>query len=179
MSLGEAAPMTWRLSHPPWGWRGDSVSWEEPRHPCGVRPPRGAHLEDGVCAPVGTHLRAALHGHLQGCAHQWGPIPGPPGSRGFQNPGPSAYSLTSCRVVSSSCVVRVSRAPRDAIRKCASLNSRTWSRLCFRVTGRTSCHRSPTDTPKDMGRKPTASWQAPAPGPLHLHPEEAPRVLSR
>lgn len=69
---------------------------------------------------------------------------------------PSAYSLASRRVVSSSCVVWRSCAPRDAIRKCASLNSRTWSRLCFRVTGRTSCHRWPTDTPEDMGRRPRA-----------------------
>lgn len=83
------------------------------------------------------------------------PTPRLPGSTGLQGPGPSAYLLASCRVVSSSSVVWVSPAPRDAIRKCASLNSRTWSRLCFWVIGKTSRHRSPTDTPKDVGRKPT------------------------
>ena len=110
-----------------------------------VGPPAPQAGRGGVSSPPGPSQQGA----------------GPPGG-----PGPSTYSLASRRVVSSSCVVRESPAPRDAIRKCTSLKSRMWSRLCFWVTDRTSCHRSPTDTPGDTGGHPQAWHERCAHGPL-------------
>lgn len=102
----------------------------KPRHPCRVFPPRG-HTPGGytpegrtpgrtTCGDVyleGPHLEDI---HLEDAhlgVHIWeqpstgipkavlssgAPIPSLPGSRGLQGPGPSAYLLASCRVVSSS-----------------------------------------------------------------------------
>lgn len=134
--------------------RGDAHLGET-EHP-GHTPSEDARLR----APLG----GALHGHPCGCALLGPPPPAsqqaeavcPRRPRLPTPPRPSMYSLASRRVVSSSCVVWASPAPSDAIRKCASLKSRTWSRLCFRVTDRTSCHRWPTETPGDTGGHPRA-----------------------
>lgn len=135
--------------------------------PHGIHPPGSTRL-------WGTRVAAAPHHHHgipTAVLPEGAPTPSTPGGQGQgqgrsrpllpsqQGPVCGAYSLASCRVVRSSCVVWGSRAPRDAIRKCTSLNSRMWSRLCFWVTDRTSCHRSPTDTPEDTGKKPQ-TWHS-------------------